>query len=262
MKDTHEAGQKFKQLVKLMEILRGEEGCPWDREQDEKSITNYFLEEVYEAVEAVSAGDVKSLKEELGDVVMEVVFLARIFEEKQAFSISDVLDGIKSKMIRRHPHVFGPQKFRSPQKIRDEWNRQKKEEKSRDSFFESPAASTPALFAAFQIGNQASSFGFDWSGPLDALRKVKEEVSELEKAIKSQKAAEIFSEIGDLLFSLVNISRHLRINPELALRRANEKFTSRIQFIEKKLRERGKELGQVQLEEMDRIWEKAKAKAK
>jgi len=262
MKDTKNAGKKFEQLVEILDNLRSEKGCPWDREQDEKSIANYFLEEVYEAVDAISAGDARSLAEELGDVIMEVVFLARIFKEKEKFSISDVLEGINQKMIRRHPHVFAQKRIRTSEKVIDEWYRQKKEEKARQSILDGLAKCSPSLIEAFQIGFRASSYGFDWNQPLDALKKVKEEISELEKALEEKKEDEIFHEIGDVFFSMANVSRLLGINPEIALRQANKKFIKRFKFIEKKLEEKGKKLSEVALEEMDEIWEESKDKIK
>jgi MazG family protein len=262
MKQEEKAGEKFEQLVQIMETLRGDRGCPWDKEQDEKSITNYFLEEVYEAVEAISANDTKALAEELGDVLMEIVFLAQIYKEKRKFSIDEVLDGINQKMVRRHPHVFGPERKETSREVVDEWIRGKKEEKERESLFDRFPNSTPSLLAAFQIGLRVSHYGFDWSQAREALQKVKEEVVELEKVIDAQDKAESSREMGDVFFSLVNVSRLLGINPEIALRQANKKFIKRFKYIEKKLKEEKKGLGQASLEEMDKIWEKAKEKIK
>jgi len=262
MKQEEKAGEKFEQLVQIMETLRGDRGCLWDKEQDEKSITNYFLEEVYEAVEAISANDTKALAEELGDVLMEVVFLAQIYKEKRKFSIDEVLDGINQKMVRRHPHVFGPERKETSREVVDDWIRGKKEEKERESLFDRFPNSTPSLLAAFQIGLRVSHYGFDWSQAREALQKVKEEVIELEKVIDAQDKAELSREMGDVFFSLVNVSRLLGINPEIALRQANKKFIKRFKYIEKKLKEEKKGLGQTSLEEMDKIWEEAKVKIK
>lgn len=260
MKDTSKAGKKFQRLVDILDALRGKEGCPWDKEQDEKSILNYFLEEVYEAVEAINEDDPKTLAEELGDVLMEVVFLARIYKEKEKFSIYDVLEGINKKMIRRHPHVFKRKGLENSQKVIDEWYRQKREEKERQSIFDGMVKSSPSLLEAFQIGLKVSLYGFDWSQALDALQKVKEEITELEKALERKKKNEVFNEMGDIFFALANVSRLLAVNPEMALKHSNEKFVKRFRFIEKKLREEGKEISQTGLEEMDRIWEEAKDK--
>ncbi len=262
MGDAESAGKKFEELVRILDVLRGEKGCPWDREQDEKSIANYFLEEVYEAVDAIYANDSGSLEEELGDVLMEVVFLARIFKEKEEFLISEVLDGINRKMIHRHPHVFSEKRVETSEEVRDEWCQQKKEEKERRSVLDGIASSLPSLLEAFQLGLRVSQVGFDWDNPLDALQKVKEEISELEEVLKTKEDDEVFKEVGDLFFAMSNVSRHLGVNPEIALRQANKKFMDRFRFIEGKLEKEGKALNQASLEEMDKIWDEAKNKIK
>lgn len=258
MRDPKTAGEQFTRLVEILDILRSEEGCPWDREQDEKNIANFFLEEVYEAVEALYLQDYPSLAEELGDVMMEVVFLARIAKEKGHFAMADILQGINEKMIRRHPHVFGEKKGINSARVGEAWNKQKQAEKDRESALDGMAKSSPALLSAYQIGVRVSAFGFDWSHSTDVLRKVKEEVAELEKAIQEEQKEEIFAEIGDILFSLTNLSRHFDVNPEIALRESNRKFCQRFRFIENRLKQEGKELRQASLEEMDKIWEEAK----
>jgi len=260
MKEAQNAGKKFERLVEIMDTLRSEQGCPWDREQDEKSISNYFLEEVYEAIDAITSKDANTLAEELGDVLMEVVFLARIYKEKRKFTITNVLEGINQKMIRRHPHVFGQKHIRTSEAVIDEWRRQKKEEKERQSLLDGMSNSSPSLLAAFQIGLCVSSYGFDWKQPQEALQKVKEEVSELESALEAKNEDEIFRELGDIFFSMANVSRLLGVNPEIALRDTNKKFIRRFRFIEKRLKEKRKELGQATLEEMDEIWDEAKEK--
>ena len=258
MEDAERAGKKFKQLIKILDTLRGDKGCPWDREQDEKSVTNYFLEEAYELVDAVRSGDAAALVEELGDVLMEVVFLARIYKEKSKFSMAEVLEGINQKMIRRHPHVFAQKKTVTSKKVWEEWRRQKRKEKARLSPFDGLAKSLPSLLKAFQIGLRVSDYGFDWKKPLEALQKVKEEILELEIALKAKKEKEIFDEIGDVFFAFANVSRLLRVNPEIALQEANKKFIKRFALVEKGLKKRGKKLGEVSLKEMDELWERAK----
>jgi len=258
MEDSRIAGEKFTRLVEILDALRGEKGCPWDREQDEKAIVNYFLEEVYEAVDALYSQDYSSLSEELGDVMMEVVFLARIAKENQNFTISDILEGINNKMIRRHPHVFGNKHHKNSAGVRQAWNEQKQTEKERESVLDEMTKSNPALLTAFQLGERVSSFGFDWRHPMDVLQKVKEEVVELEKAIQKKQNDEIFNEIGDILFSLANLSRHFDVNPEIALRKANQKFMRRFRFVEQRIKQENKEWEQVRLEEMEKIWEEAK----
>ncbi len=258
MEDAKLAGQKFEQLVKILDTLRGKNGCPWDKEQDEQSISNYFLEEVYEALEAILSGDVPSVAEELGDVLMEVVFLARIYKEKKAFTMSDVVENINQKMVRRHPHVFGGKTITSSSEVLDVWNQGKRQEKKRQSLFDGIVKLAPALHSAYQIGLRVSSYGFDWENPTGALEKVKEEVSELESVMKIEAKEHIFQEIGDAFFALTNVSRKLGVNPEIALKKANEKFMLRFETLEKELAEKGKSLGETSLEEMDEIWEQIK----
>lgn len=262
MEDAQLAGQRFEQLVKILDTLRGKTGCPWDKEQDEQSISNYFLEEVYEALEAILSGDTPAVAEELGDVLMEVVFLARIYKEKKAFTMSDVVENINQKMIRRHPHVFGDKAITSSSEVLDVWNLGKQREKKRQSLFEGIVKLAPALHSAYQIGQHVSSYGFDWDNPSDALEKVKEEVAELESAVKIGTEDNIIQEIGDAFFSLTNVSRKLGINPEIALKKANEKFMLRFESLEKELAERGKSLGETSLEEMDEIWDLIKDREK
>lgn len=262
MKKAATAGRGFQELVGIMATLRGPRGCPWDKEQDERSIADYFLEEVYEAIDALSRRNPAALAEELGDVLMEVVFLARIFEEKGRFSISDALEGINRKMIRRHPHVFGGQTLGSSRRVLDQWIRQKKAEKKRKSHFEGISSYAPSLLAAFQVGQRAAHFGFDWPSAREALDKVREEVGELAESLAGTNAREAEEEIGDCFFALANVARKLRLNPETALRRANGKFIRRFTRLEKKLQERGLELGEASLSEMDAIWEDIKKKRK
>ncbi|MFC2163484.1 nucleoside triphosphate pyrophosphohydrolase [Acidobacteriota bacterium] len=262
MDDAKLAGEKFEQLVKILDTLRSDGGCPWDREQDEKSITNYFLEEVYEAVDALLSEDTSAIAEELGDVLMEVVFLARIYKEKDAFTMSTVVDKINEKMIRRHPHVFGEKKLGNSEEVLNDWLQGKKAEKKRESLFDGIAETAPALHLAYQIGLRASSYGFDWEKPQDALQKVKEEVAELERALESEIEDDIFQELGDVFFAMANVSRLLGRNPEICLRKATEKFTMRFQQVEKKLQENGKKLEDADLEEMDAIWDQIKALAR
>jgi MazG family protein len=259
MDKAPQAGEKFAQLIRIMDRLRGEEGCPWDKEQDEKSIANYFLEEVYEAIEAIFKRDGRSLREELGDVLMEIVFLSRIYKEKGEFEIADVIEDINEKMIRRHPHVFGEGTCHDPDEVTAAWNRQKSVEKNSGSLLSGISSVTPALLTAFQIGLRASSCGFDWSEAMDVLQKVKEEISELEKVIQSKKTSEMINEMGDVLFSLANVSRHIGINPEIALRTSNKKFIARFGYLEDKLKEKGLTPSQVTLAELDELWEQAKA---
>ncbi|MFC2156641.1 nucleoside triphosphate pyrophosphohydrolase [Acidobacteriota bacterium] len=252
-------GDRFKKLVEIMDSLRDDGGCPWDREQDVRSITDYFLEEVYEAVDALQAEDSPAVREELGDVFMELVFLARLFKEEGKFTVDDVLDGINQKMIKRHPHVFGPGESKTASRVLQDWNRSKTAEKRREWLYDGFSQSGPSLLKAFQIGQKASAMGFDWPQMGPVLDKVKEEISELERAVEEKSRKNIVQEMGDLLFSIVNVSRHLKVNPELALRQANQKFISRFHYVEASLKEKGINIETASLEEMEQLWQESKS---
>ncbi|MDD8025075.1 MAG: nucleoside triphosphate pyrophosphohydrolase [Acidobacteriota bacterium] len=259
--DTREnetVGAKFQRLVDILAALRGPGGCPWDREQDEKSIAGYFLEEVYEAVDALYRKDAPALAEELGDVLMEVVFLSRLYEERGAFDAAAALDGINAKMIRRHPHVFGGPPVENAARVLDAWVRQKREEKKRSSPFEGVPESAPALLRAFQIGQRAAQDAFDWPEASDALAKVREELAEIEAALAGGGRDEVEEEIGDALFALAQAARLARANPEIALRRANAKFTARFEALRASFASRGRELKDASPAEMDAVWEEIK----
>lgn len=258
MKKAAFAGRRFQRLVGILAALRGPQGCPWDKEQDARSIADYFLEEVYEAIDALRRKDAPALAEELGDVLMEVVFLARIYEEEGRFSIADALDGINRKLVRRHPHVFGGQKIDSAERVLDQWNRLKKAEKKRRSHFEGISRRAPSLLAAFQIGQRVAHFGFDWPSAEDALAKVREEIGELAEALPRADSRDAEEELGDCLFALANVARKLRLNPETALRRANDKFIRRFTKLEQKLHRDGPGLGRASLAEMDAAWNEVK----
>lgn len=259
MDTARAAGDKFERLVGILAALRGANGCPWDKEQDALSILNYFLEEVYEAADALRQGRTEAVREELGDVLMEVVFLCRIFEEQGAFSADDALESINAKMVGRHPHVFGGESYDSSRRVLEEWQRGKLKEKGRDSLLDGLPRSLPALLAAFQLGQRAASVGFDWPQPEDALAKVREELGELEQAMAGGRPDEVDREMGDLFFALANVSRKLKVNPELALVQANDKFRRRFGRVEQKLKDRGVPWGQATLDEMDALWDETKA---
>jgi MazG family protein len=258
MAGREQAGKKFGDLVGILNVLRGPDGCPWDRAQDAHSIRDYFLEEVFEAIEALDRGDAANLAEELGDVLMEIVFLARIFEEKGDFTIGEALDSVNAKMIARHPHVFGRKRALTAGGVAEAWHKRKMAEKSRTSVLDDPGGVTPALLAAFLIGRRVSAFGFDWPDPRGAMKKVREEMSELNRAIDGKNKRRIEEEIGDLFFALANVGRKFGINPETALRRANRKFIDRFRSLEEEISASGKKLGEASLAEMDAIWEKIK----
>ncbi len=258
MDDAEKAGRRFAELVRILDRLRGKDGCPWDRKQDEKSLVNYFLEESYEVVDSVFHEDPAAVAEELGDMLMEVVFLARLYMEKGDFHMADVVEGINRKMIRRHPHVFGERKMADADEVMAAWNKQKNSEKSRGSLYDGISPFTPALLSAFQIGLRASQYGFDWPDTGGVVEKIREESAELEEAVGEKGPQEIMEEMGDLLFALANLSRHLGVNPEIALQFANRKFMTRFRYLEEELRKQGRDIEQATLEEMEKLWNKAK----
>lgn len=262
MAQLSSVGKKFDQLVKIMATLRGDKGCPWDKIQDEKSILNFFLEEAYELAEAILRNKPEEVAEELGDVLMEIVFLSRIYEEKSLFDLNRVLEGINQKMIRRHPHVFGSAKLTSAQEVKNEWSKAKIREKAREDPLAGIARKMPALLEAFLLGRRVAQFGFDWPSAEAALEKAEEELAELKAGLSSANEAILREEMGDLLFSLVNVCRLKGINPELILREANQKFRCRFKRLQQILKKRGKELGQANLQEMDDIWEEIKKQEK
>lgn len=258
MKAATEAGRQFRQLVEIIARLRSPGGCPWDRARSRRDILNYFLEEVYEAVEAISSSRPEAAREELGDVLMEVVFLARFYEEEGLFTMADVLRGINRKMVERHPHVFGRKTGLSPEAVLTAWQENKLREKKRRSILDGLPASAPSLVYAFMLGQRAAAHGFDWPEATSALEKVKEEVRELEKSLKTKKGLQVAEELGDILFSVVNVCRLLGFNPEIVLRQASRKFERRFRQLETELKKKGREVGECSLRELDRAWETIK----
>ncbi len=237
-----------------MEKLRSPGGCPWDRKQTEESLLKYLLEEAYEVVDAVQEGDPEKLKEELGDLLLQVVFLAQIAREKGQFTIEDVARGIGDKLIARHPHVFGDKKLESAEEVLQHWDSFKKKEKK--NLLEGVPSSSPALLEAYLIGERVARVGFDWEGPEGVFEKVQEEIGELKEAVEGR--GDVEEELGDLLFAVANLARKLGVNPELALKKANRKFRERFGKIEREAENRGRSLRDMSLEEMDEIWEEVK----
>lgn len=246
-------------LEKIVALLRSENGCPWDKEQTHESIRRNFLEEAYEAVEAIDEKDPEHLKEELGDVLMQVMFHARLEEEIGSFNLDDVADAVCKKLIYRHPHVFGEVKVNNSEDVLLNWDELKRTEKSQSttaSAMDSVAASLPALWRAEKIQNKAKKVGFDWPDISGALDKLSEETEELKEAIATGKGIE--EELGDLLFSAVNVARFTEIDPEEALHSACLKFIGRFKYVEQEAAKMGRELKDMSLEEMDRLYVKAK----
>lgn len=252
--------QAFIKFLDTLDALHGPQGCPWDKEQSHQSLRPYVLEEAYEVVEAIDTQNPDNLKEELGDLLLQVLFHSKIASLSQVFGIDDVMEGISEKLIRRHPHVFADTKVKNSTEVRQNWEKIKEEEKKvkRASILHDIPSSLPALLRAYKIGKKVSKVGFDWPDLKGVLSKVKEEIQELEQGIQNQNQDEILEEMGDLLFSIANLSRFLNVNPEEALRQTNAKFIRRFEFIEKKLREQKKSFDESSLEEMDHLWNEAK----
>jgi len=252
--------EKFQKLVEIIETLRSEKGCPWDRQQNKNSLKPFLIEEVYEIIEAVDEDIPEKIKEELGDMLMLILFYAQISKEKGEFNIYDVIDTVIDKMLSRHPHVFGKVTLKTAEEVLQQWDKYKKQEgKLKNSIFEGLPNALPALIKAMKVQQRASRVGFDWNKIEDIEKKLTEEIKELKIAITQKDKKQIEEEIGDILFSIVNISRFIGINPEDALRKSILKFINRFKYIEKKAKEKGKELSSLTLEEMDMWWEEAKS---
>ncbi len=249
---------KIERIKHIVEALRGENGCPWDKRQTPKTIKNYLLEEAYELVDAIERGSHQAIKEELGDLLFLIVFLAYLYEEVGKFDLKNVIDTVEEKMIRRHPHVFGGVKVRDEREIRVRWQKIKSEEKLQSSILDGIPKALPALMLAYKVGSRAATVGFDWQRAEDVILKVEEEIEEFKRALKQGNRDRIEEELGDILFSCVNLARLLNIQPEEALRKTVYKFKDRFQFIEKRLKEQGKDLEETSLKEMDALWERAK----
>ena len=262
---------KFDDLVKIMARLRGPNGCPWDRKQNHQSLLPYLIEETYEVVDTLHRRDIDALREELGDLLLQIVFHAQLARERSRFSIDDVTDVICRKLIARHPHVFGKRQALTADQVLDNWEKIKLAEKKKDGksggVLGGIPRSLPALLQAYRVQEKTARFGFDWDDPMPVLDKVNEEVGELRQSIRrrtsgSRRRREIEHEMGDLLFALVNLSRHLKIDAESALAKSNQRFMKRFRYIEKNLPRTGKKLGEATLAEMDKLWEEAKRKEK
>jgi nucleoside triphosphate diphosphatase len=261
-------------LIEIMAQLRTPvTGCPWDLEQTFQTIAPYTIEEAYEVADAIARNDFDDLKDELGDLLLQVVYHARMAEEEQAFDFGDVVETICRKMIRRHPHVFADKDGNiSPRGVKSAWERIKAEEKaertarrpgtatSSASLLSGVKSGQPALTRAMALQREASTVGFDWNDPRAVLRKIREEADEIEAALDRGDKAELAAEAGDLLFALVNLARHIDADPESALRGANAKFERRFAHIERALASRGRSLEAASLEEMDALWNEAKGK--
>jgi MazG family protein len=276
VKDPVSAGDAFQRLVDVMARLRGPGGCPWDREQTYRTLRPYVLEETYEVLDAIDRDDPEDLSGELGDFVFEAVFLAQIAAEEGRFTIADSLDRIVQKLVRRHPHVFGPTggdarpplsegDGMTPARVLEQWEaikaREQESRGERKTVLGGVKRALPALLRAYEIGNRVAAVGFDWARAEDVMDKVREEVDELAHAIGYESRRRAEEEMGDLLFAIANLARKMGIEPESALRQANEKFTARFEQVERRLDQKGKSVHDATLEEMEAEWGAIKKEA-
>ena len=251
----------FDELVRIMKTLRSPSGCPWDLKQTHSSLVPYLLEETYEVIEAIEDNQADRMAEELGDLLLQIVFHAQVASEDGRFDIEDVAASINKKLIHRHPHIFKQKQDLSPEEVTQNWEQLKLAEKKghRKSALDGIPKVLPALLKAFRLQQKASRFGFDWENSEQVYEKVGEEMEELKEALDASDHDQIEEEIGDLLFSVVNLARFLEIDPESALARTNKKFLDRFLYVEKKLAEQGRSLSDSDLAEMDALWDESKS---
>ena len=253
----------FNDLVELMAKLRGPGGCPWDHKQTAVSLKPFLIEECYEVVDALDEGSPDKVKEELGDLLFQIIFHARIAEENGQFTIHDVISTNIEKMTRRHPHVFGDERLTTDKEVLANWEEIKKKEKGyeeRTSILEGVPRDLPSLLRAHRLQERAARVGFDWNRIDEALPKLDEEMAEFKESLKTKDAAGIEEELGDIFFMLVNISRFLDVNPEEALRKTISKFIHRFRFIEEHAANTGRSLNDMALDEMETLWQESKGK--
>ncbi|WP_039765986.1 nucleoside triphosphate pyrophosphohydrolase [Caldicellulosiruptor sp. F32] len=250
----------FEELVKIMDILR--EKCPWDRQQTHKSLKKYLIEETYEVIEAIDENDYSKLKEELGDLLLQVVFHAKIAQERGAFDIYEVIYDICQKMKKRHTHVFGEDNFKTADEVLQNWDRIKSKEKEIKTVSEAMQSipkHLPALMRSYKVQEKAAKVGFDWEDYKDALKKVYEELGEFEESLSKNSAHDkLEEELGDVLFAVVNVARFFNIDPEEALSKTIQKFITRFSYVEEQAEKQGKKLNEMTLKDMDKFWEEAK----
>ncbi|MGL4370722.1 MAG: nucleoside triphosphate pyrophosphohydrolase [Spirochaetota bacterium] len=247
------------QLEEIAEKLRSETGCPWDREQTPMSLRKYLIEESYEVIDAIESGKPEKVREELGDVLYQVYAHSQIAKEAGQFTVDDVAAEITAKLIRRHPHVFGSETILTGDAVADRWeNIKKKEREGKESILDGVPAGLPALLKAYRVQEKTSRVGFDWNRITDVEEKLGEEIGEFREAIREADESKLFEEYGDILFTLVNIGRFLKIDPEDALQQSTKKFMTRFKYVEKEAAAQKKELKDMTLAEMDELWNEAK----
>ena len=267
--DSRNAGERFEQLVGIMRTLRSEHGCAWDKQQTVKTLRPFVLEETYELLDALDRDDYDALKHELGDFLFEAVFLAQICEEEGRFSIADSIQSISDKLIRRHPHIFDQHGKTSltPKQVKQQWEEIKSQERqdageADKTLLSGVPRSMPSLLRAYELSTRAAQVGFDWVKTDDVIAKAEEEIRELREAVTDGTSREAEEEFGDLLFSLVNVARKLGIEPEAALRVANDKFQRRFDDVERQVVASGKKFKEHTLDELEQHWQRAKSKSK
>ncbi len=266
LEKTHiQAAERFEKLLSIIAKLRDPSGgCPWDIRQTKEDVGRYLLDETYEVLDAIAKDSPEATREELGDLLFMILFLARIAEEEDLFSIDGVLDDIAAKMIRRHPHVFGDATVKDAAEVKRNWDQIKRDVEKRGegspSILSRIPVAMPALLRAQKITGEAAKVGFDWDSAQSVMTKIEEELEEFRDALSQGDPGRVRDEIGDILFSIVNLGRHLNVNSEEALRAANRKFEERFLYIEERLREQGKDPASATLEDMDALWEEAKKK--
>ena len=249
----------IQELVDIMSALRDPEtGCPWDRQQTKETIIPYTLEEIYELVDAVERNNMEDIRDELGDLLFHIIFYSQMASESGSFEFTDVVSGVCDKLKRRHPHVFAGQQADTIEEVKSNWEKIKREERAGD-YLDNIARALPAMQRAEKLQKRAAQVGFDWDKPAPVLAKVEEEVHELKQAMdQPQHRARLQDEIGDIFFAAINLARHLDINPETALREANNKFEQRFRYIQTTLEEEGQDLETASMEKMEELWEQAK----
>ena len=256
----NDAGSAFQQLVDIMAHLRGPQGCPWDREQTLASLRGFVLEETHEVLDAIDRNDIATLRGEVGDLIFEGVFLAQVSADEGHFTVADSLNAITAKLIRRHPHIFDPKgrPLKTASQVVQQWEQIKAKEQTdageRKSLLGGLPKALPALLRAHEIGTRVAAVGFDWPTTEGVVDKIEEEVAELRHAASTEGAGRTEEELGDLLFSIANLARKLGIEPESALRKANEKFTKRFNALEERVHEQGRSVHDLSLEELEREW--------
>jgi len=248
----------FERLVKLFAVLRGPGGCAWDRKQTHQSLLPYLIEEAYEVVEAIESGDGDELKEELGDLLVQVIFHAQLAAEADRFTIDEAITAVVDKLIARHPHVFGEQKDLSPGQVRDQWEQIKVDSGEKKYVLSGVPTSMPALNMAFRVGEKAGGVGFDWHHADDVVAKLEEEIGEIRRSLREGDREGTAEEIGDLLFATASLARKLDIDPERTLKKALAKFIERFQRLEDRVNESGRRFKDYSLDELEEIWQSIK----